>query len=69
MKVLFKERLRALRDERELTQAELAEELGATQRKISYWESGASEPSLSDLMAISLFFDVSLDFLLGKTDY
>ena len=67
--MLFKERLRALRDERELTQAELAAELGVTQRKISYWESGASEPSLGDLMAISLFFDVSLDFLLGKTDY
>ncbi len=58
-----------MRNERELTQSELAEKLGTTQRKISYWESGVSEPSLSDLMAISLFFDVSLDFLFGKTDY
>ena len=69
MKVLFKERLRMLRLERELTQAELATKLGATQRKISYWEKGAAEPSLGDLMAISAFFEVSLDFLLGRTDY
>ena len=69
MKLLFKERLRLLRAEKNLTQTQLAEKLNTTQRKISYWENGATEPSLADLIAISEILEVSLDFLLGKTDY
>ncbi|MBO5285629.1 MAG: helix-turn-helix transcriptional regulator [Clostridia bacterium] len=36
---------------------------------ISFWESGAREPDLDSLLKISNFFDVSIDSLLGKTDY
>lgn len=66
---MFKERLKSLRAEKNLTQTQLAEKLNTTQRKISYWENGVPEPSLADLMSISEILEVSLDFLLGKTDY
>ncbi len=66
---LFSANLRALRKEKGLKQSELGLSLKLTQRKISYLESGKIEPSLSDLCLIADFFDVSVDFLLGRTDY
>lgn len=47
-----------------LTQTDLANVLGMTQRKISFLETGVTEPSLKDLQAICLYFNVSADFLL-----
>ena len=69
MNILFKERLKALRKEKQLKQSELAERLSTTQRKISYWEAGKTEPDLQSLWLISDFFGVSVDYLLGKTEY
>lgn len=66
---LFSANLRALRKEKGLKQSELGLSLKLTQRKISYLESGKIEPSLSDLCLIADFFDVSVDFLLGRKDY
>ncbi|MGN0519704.1 MAG: helix-turn-helix domain-containing protein [Candidatus Fimenecus sp.] len=48
-----------------LTQTDLANAIGVTQRKISFLETGASEPSLRDIMAICRYFNVSADYLLG----
>lgn len=47
-----------------LTQSDLANAIGVTQRKISFLETGASEPSLRDIAAICRYFNVSADFLL-----
>lgn len=47
-----------------LTQTDLANVLGMTQRKISFLETGVTEPSLKDLRTICLYFDVSSDYLL-----
>lgn len=35
---------------------------------ISHWESGHSEPSIAQLIVLSNFFEVSVDYLIGKTD-
>lgn len=67
--VKFKERLKALRLEKGLKQSELAQELKVTQRKISYWEIGQLEPDLLTLWKISDYFQVSIDYLIGKSDY
>lgn len=66
--VEFAERLRSLRREWDMTQNALADVLETTQRKISYWESGKIEPDLLSLWKIADFFDVSVDFLLGRKE-
>ena len=48
-----------------LTQTDLANAIGVTQRKISFLETGASEPSLRDIVTICRYFSVSADYLLG----
>ena len=65
MQMTFGEKLRLLREERELNQTELGRELGMTQRKVSYLENDRYEPGLEDIKAICQFFGVSADYLLG----
>lgn len=66
MKILFADRLKSLRTDANIKQSQLAETLGTTQRKVSYWESGKIEPDLESLWKISNYFDVSIDYLVGK---
>lgn len=63
----FSERLRELRTDRSITQIALASALGVSKGVISLWENGLREPTLSNLIAIADFFDVSLDYLAGRT--
>ena len=69
MKLLFNNRLRALRKEKRLKQSELAKKLSTTQRKISYWEAGKTEPDLQSIWLIADYFDVSIDYLIGRKEY
>ena len=66
--IKFAERLRELRKDDGLSQTKLAEKLGVTQRKISYWERGDVDPDMYSLWKISDFFEVSVDYLIGKID-
>ena len=68
MRIEFAERLHALRREMNLTQKQLADVLETTQRKISYWEAGKTEPDLCSLWKIADFFDVSIDYLIGRKE-
>ena len=43
-------------------------ELSMGQNTISQYETGAREPSFKDLIAIADYFDVSIDYLVGRTD-
>ena len=61
----FGERIRLLREEKELNQTELGQAVNMTQRKISYLEADRYEPGLDDLRALCSFFHVSADYLLG----
>ena len=65
MELTFGEKIRLLRENLELSQTELGEELHMTQRKISYIELDKCEPSLEDIRAFCKFFKVSADYLLG----
>ena len=69
MKILFSERARQLRKEAGLTQTQLAEKIGLTQRKLSYLEAGQTEPDMETLWRMADFFEVSADFLIGRTEY
>ena len=65
MELTFGEKLRLLREEKELNQTELGKAVGMTQRKVSYLELGKYEPSMDDLRALCTFFQVSADYFLG----
>ena len=69
MLILFSERARQLRKEAGLSQMQLAQKLEITQRKLSYLESGQSEPDMETLCRMADFFDVTTDYLLGRTEY
>lgn len=64
----FNERLRELREDNNLTQSKLAQELNIDQRSISFYEIGKYEPNLDTLIKIATFFHVSTDYLLGLTN-
>lgn len=66
--LLFGENLRKLRKERNLTQKELAEYLGVTGRTIGYYENGERFPSPDTINRIADLFNVSLDWLFGRTN-
>lgn len=69
MKILFSKRMKELRTEKGLLQTDLAKILSTTQRRVSYLESGKIEPDLETLWKLSDYFDVSIDFLIGKKDF
>ena len=66
MDIKFAENLKTLRKQENLSQTALADKLHTTQRKVSHWESGKIEPDLSSLWTIADFFDVTVDFLIGR---
>ena len=65
MELTFGEKLRLLREERELNQTELGKAVNMTQRKVSYLEHDKYEPSMEDIKALCKYFGVSADYLLG----
>jgi transcriptional regulator with XRE-family HTH domain len=65
----FHERLRELRIEKNMSRAKLAQILNVSVRLISYWENGERECSFNTLINISNVFSVTVDYLLGKTEY
>lgn len=64
---MFKDRLKFLRDDKNLTQQNLADYLKVARSTISSWELGTTEPDLSLLVKIADYFNVSTDFLLGRS--
>lgn len=64
----FKNNLKMLRQEKNIGQVELAQKIGVSKGIISLWESGKREPTMSSLIALSNFFNVSIDYLVGKED-
>lgn len=64
----FGQRLRYLRQEKNIGQIQLAKELEVGKSIISSWELGICEPTLSRLIAIAKYFGVSIDYLAGLED-
>ena len=60
--------IKELRIQKGISQKELGEALGFCNQTVSFWESGQREPDLDTLVEISLFFDVSTDYLLGRKE-
>lgn len=66
--MLFNERLRELRQNKGLSQSQLAEALNISKSAISMYELGRREPDLETLEGIADFFNVDINYLLGKED-
>ena len=64
----FKDRLKELRILNNLSQMQLSLKTGLSQSAIAKWELGKTEPDLLTLWKIADFFDVSVDYLLGRKD-
>ena len=65
MKNVFGEKLRGLREEKGVGQIALATAIGVSKGIISLWENGLREPTLSNLILIARYFEVSIDYLAG----
>lgn len=64
---IFGERLRDLRTQKGLSQQELCSELKISKAALSYYENGQRSPDIDILLVIADFFNVSADYLLGRT--
>lgn len=64
----FSTRLRELRKGKKISQTVLGNEIGITLKQIQRYEREENEPTLPVLLALADFFDVSLDYLVGRSD-
>lgn len=65
---IFAERVRALRIEKGVRQREMAEVLGIGLRAYQYYEGSVHYPDVPGLIKLADFFDVSIDYLVGRSD-
>ncbi|AJQ30039.1 helix-turn-helix domain-containing protein [Pelosinus fermentans] len=64
----FKERLKELRLNKKMTQEELGKTFNVIKQTISSWENGNSRPDIYMASKIADFFEVTTDYLLGRTN-
>lgn len=60
---MFAEKLYLLRKKKGLSQEQLAQQLNVSRQAVSKWENGSSIPESDKLIAISQYFDITLDYL------
>ena len=65
---IFKERLKAAREWREMKQSELAERAKLPPSSIAHFEAGARKPSFDTLRRLANALEVTTDYLLGRVD-
>ncbi len=53
----------------DLSQRQLAKEVGTSQANLSRWEQGLNEPSITECWKLADYFGVSIDVLCGRTEY
>lgn len=63
----FSDRIKELRSSRKLSQQELADQLGTSKSSVNMYERGEREPGIEMLENIADFFNVDMDYLLGKS--
>lgn len=69
MNIIVAERIRELMKEHGLNQVRLAEKVGLKQNTISAWLRGRKEPCIASLWLLTDFFDVDIDYLVGRRNY
>lgn len=64
----FPQRLKELRKTKHATQKQTAVAIGTLEQNYQRYERGTQQPTLPTLIALADFFDVSLDYLVGRSD-
>ncbi|MBQ3355936.1 MAG: helix-turn-helix transcriptional regulator [Oscillospiraceae bacterium] len=64
----YRERMRSLREDRDLSQAQIGKLLNKSQQGYSHIESGRAELKIEDLIKLCDFYNVSADYLIGRTE-
>lgn len=64
----YRERIRGVREDRDLTQAQLGKVLNKSQQGYSHIESGRAELKIDDLILLCKHYDLSADYLIGLID-
>ena len=64
----YVDRIRELREDRDLKQKDVAEILNTTQQVYSRYENGTNEMPLRHIITLAHFYEVSCDYILGETD-
>ena len=64
----YRDRLRGIREDRDLTQAELGRLINKSQQGYNHIEAGRAELKIDDLVKICKFYNLSADYLIGLTD-
>lgn len=68
MKILIAERVRELMKDEGLNQVSLADKIGVKQNTISAWLLEKKEPCITSLWLLADYFNVSIDYLIGRTN-
>ena len=69
MDIIIAKRIRELMQAEGLNQTKLAEKLGVKQNTISAWLLGRKEPSIRSLWLLADYFDIEIDYLVGRKKY
>ena len=64
----FASRIKALRKQKKLSQEQLGAVIGVSKYAVYLYEKGTNFPDARGLVALADYFDVSIDYLLGRTD-
>lgn len=62
------QRLKELRNKKQISQKALSEKLGISERQYQRYESGEHEPNIKTLTVLADLYSVSVDYLIGRTD-
>lgn len=65
---MFGNRLKSLRHRKGFSQADLAKQIGVSKSSVNMYERGEREPNFETLETIADYFNVDLDYLMGKSD-
>ncbi len=69
MDIIVVKRIKELMNEEKLNQVKLAGKIGVKQNTISAWLLGKKEPSITSLWLLADYFDVSIDYIVGRKDF
>lgn len=69
MEIFVSQRIKELMKEECLSQSALAKKIGVRQNTISAWLLGKKEPSIRSLWLVADYFNVSIDYLVGRKEY
>ena len=64
----YYERLKDIREDKDLTQADIAQLLGTTRQQVSKWETGMQMMGVDKYVRLAEYYNISVDYLLGLID-